>query len=134
MKTGSIKHDQYDQYTYEGLVNRIRDGVSLTEHQKQTMEKCGLTVEDFRNQRTTEEKIALVNQLRGVGAMPTLIAVPKATFDRLWNCVLPCQRRIIEGELSIVITQRKSSGNIEAVTIKQDLEAAEVTNPLEVKG
>ena len=64
MIIGSRKQDRYDTLTYEGLVNRIRDGVPLSEHQKVTMARCGLTVEDFRNQKTTEENIALLNRLR----------------------------------------------------------------------
>lgn len=60
-----IKEYKYDHLTYGGLVNRIRDGIALTDHQKRTLEKCGLTVEDFRNQKTNDEKIAIVNQLRG---------------------------------------------------------------------
>lgn len=64
MEVRSVKQDRYDQYSYGGLINRIRDGVSLSRHQQEVMAKCGLTVEDFRNQKTEQEKIDLVNKLR----------------------------------------------------------------------
>ena len=64
MEVRSIKQDRYDQYSYDGLINRIRDGVYLSRHQQEAMAKCGLTVEDFRNQKTEQEKIDLVNKLR----------------------------------------------------------------------
>jgi hypothetical protein len=64
MEVGSIRQDQYDQYSYGGLINRIRDGVSLSPHQREVMAKCGLTVEDFRNQKTEQEKIDLINKIR----------------------------------------------------------------------
>lgn len=59
-----MKTDQYDHLTYGGLVNRIRDGVSLTDHQKKVMAKCGLTIDDFRNQKSDAEKAAIVNAYR----------------------------------------------------------------------
>jgi hypothetical protein len=64
METRSLREDRYDQYSYAGLVNRIRDGVTLTTHQLEVMKKCGLTTEDFRNQRTEQEKIDLLNRIR----------------------------------------------------------------------
>lgn len=60
----SAFQERYDELSYIGLVNRIRDGVSLSPHQKSTMEKCGLTAEDFKNQKSTEEKCAITNALR----------------------------------------------------------------------
>ena len=67
MEIRSVTQNKYDQLTYAGLVNRIRDGVSLSEHQKLTIARCGLTVEDFRNQKTEQEKIDLINRLRAEG-------------------------------------------------------------------
>ena len=64
MRIGAKSEDMYDQNTYAGLVNRIRDGVSLTDNQKKAMSESGLTVEDFRNQKTIEEKVKLLNELR----------------------------------------------------------------------
>jgi hypothetical protein len=68
---GSEKENRYDQFSYRGMVNRIRDGVSLTPHQLKTMELCGLTVEDFRNQKTETEKIELINRLRSKSPTPS---------------------------------------------------------------
>lgn len=62
------KPNIYDPMTYDGLMNRIRDGIPLTDHQKKTMEKVGLTVEDFKNEKSTEEKCSIMNYLRGVEA------------------------------------------------------------------
>jgi hypothetical protein len=59
-----MKANIYDELTYEGTVNRIRDGVSLSEHQKAVMAKCGLTIEDFKNQKSIEERCAIVNAHR----------------------------------------------------------------------
>jgi hypothetical protein len=56
----------YDPLTYGGLVNRIRDGKPLTQHQKAVMAKLGLTEDDFRNQLTTEQKVAIINEARAL--------------------------------------------------------------------
>lgn len=67
----SKESEKYEELTYGGTVNRIRDGIELTKRQKETMEKCGLTVEDFINQPTLEEKIDAVNAFRcGETVMP----------------------------------------------------------------
>ena len=66
------KKDEYSELTYGGLLARIRDGVPLTQHQKDTMTKCGLTVEDFKIQPKEREIIALLNYLRGQQSVSTV--------------------------------------------------------------
>jgi hypothetical protein len=47
--------------TYGVVVDRIRRGLPLSQHQRETLKRCGLAEEDFRNQKSDAEKAAILN-------------------------------------------------------------------------
>ena len=54
--------------TYGAVVDRIRRGLPLSQHQKEVMQRCGLTEEDFRDQKSDAEKAAIINAHRMISS------------------------------------------------------------------
>ena len=86
-----MKENIYGEKTYGGLVNRIRDGVTLSERQKTKMLECGLTMEDFQNQKSLAEKLAIVNAARAQNEHRVVSLSPK-TFSELIEALKPDDR------------------------------------------
>lgn len=61
--------------------------------------------------------------------MTQKLTLPKDDFDRMWNGVLPCQRRCADDELFIRLTQRNGEGTLEAIEIHMDTAAVVIVDP-----